>query len=437
MQLDNNSFAAALSIAACSLLSGNAQAQTPEVTEPGWQFESAVMYYGETDRVQALEGIFSAKKSFEDQKLLNLKLTVDTLTGASANGAIAQSEVQTFTRPSGNGYYQISSGETPLDDTFRDTRVQFNGQWTQPLSRLYTVSGGIHLSNEYDYLSLGVNASIARDFNNRNTTLSTGFSLSNDTITPEGGIPLALADMPNYSQGKFEQDGWGSEATNAQYLATRSRDSDDKTTIDFLFGITQVINKNLITQLNYSYSQVDGYMTDPFKVTSIVDSEGITRRNIYESRPDSRQKNSVFAQAKYSLGESVVDISYRYLWDDWQVKSNTIDFRYWLPFDYGGYIEPHVRYYEQEAADFYKPLQLESDQIPEFVSSDYRIGDMTATTLGVKYGHPNNDGTEWAVRAEWYHQTSNDVGVALPGLLTADDVYSDVDAVILQFSYKF
>jgi len=48
---------------------------------------------------------------------------LDTLTGASATGAVAQPNAQTFSRPSGDGQYTTSPNELPLDDTFRDTRV--------------------------------------------------------------------------------------------------------------------------------------------------------------------------------------------------------------------------------------------------------------------------------------------------------------------------
>jgi hypothetical protein len=58
--------------------------------------------------------------------VLNLKLTIDSLTGASATGAAAQPNVQKFTRPSGEGSYQTQAGQTLLDDTFKDTRVQLN-----------------------------------------------------------------------------------------------------------------------------------------------------------------------------------------------------------------------------------------------------------------------------------------------------------------------
>ena len=131
-------------------------ASTTNTDDNSWKLDSAFLFYSEADRVSAGELILNAQKTFDSEEVLNIKLTVDTLTGASANGAVAQPSVQTFTRPSGNGQYLISAGDIPLDDTFKDTRVQLNGQWTQPLSPDYKVSGGFHLSKEYDYLSLGI-----------------------------------------------------------------------------------------------------------------------------------------------------------------------------------------------------------------------------------------------------------------------------------------
>ena len=46
-----------------------------------------------------------------------------------------------------------------------------------PVTRLAMLSVGASLSDEYDYSHTGVNARLARDFNNRNTTLSFGVAL--------------------------------------------------------------------------------------------------------------------------------------------------------------------------------------------------------------------------------------------------------------------
>ena len=119
MQLTKTgSISAALAAATCTLLSGNALAadnsssQTSSLIE-GWQFNSALLYYGETDRVKAAEAILSARGDFGDDKFLNLNLVLDTLTGASATGAVAQPDAQTFTRPSGAGSYVQSHDGRP------------------------------------------------------------------------------------------------------------------------------------------------------------------------------------------------------------------------------------------------------------------------------------------------------------------------------------
>jgi hypothetical protein len=410
--------------------------------ESSWDFDSAFLYYSESDRVSAAEAVISAQKTFENEEVVNLKLTIDSLTGASATGAAAQPNVQTFTRPSGKGSYQTQAGEIPLDDTFKDTRVQLNAQWTQPLAEDYTGSAGVHISKEYDYLSLGVNGNLAYDFNNNNSTFSVGLSYFQDTFEPEGGIPLAFASMPSAYDDEYGIDEEGENETvnsagKAAFNATRRTDSDDKTTADIMFGFTQVINRRMITQFNYSYSKVDGYLNDPFKMLSLVNSEGIAQDYLYENRPDSRVKQSVFAQTKYHFEQNVIDISYRYMWDDWAIDSHTIDSRLRIPLSRHSYIEPHFRFYQQSAADFYQPFLAQSNAIPEFASADYRIGEMNAYTLGVKYGMKLSDGNDLSFRLEYYRQDPKNSGHQAPGALAEVDLYESVEAIIAQVSYSF
>ena len=428
---------AALTIATSALLgtvsvAGHTQESQKVVEESSWDFDTAFLYYSESDRVSAAEAIINAKKTFENDQVLNLKLTIDSLTGASANGATAQPNVQTFTRPSGKGSYQTQANATPLDDTFKDTRVQLNAQWTQPLAQNYTGSAGVHISKEYDYLSLGLNGNLAYDFNNKNSTFSVGLSYFQDTFEPEGGIPVAFASMP-LAYGSEEIDSGSKEA----FDATRRTDSDDKTTADIMLGFTQVINRRMLMQFNYSYSKVDGYLSDPFKVLSLVDDNGIAQDYRYENRPDSRVKQSLFAQTKYHFEQNVVDVSYRYMWDDWKLDSHTIDSKLRIPLSNTSYIEPHIRFYQQTAANFYQPFLSQSQEIPEFASADYRIGEMSAYTVGLKYGVKLSDGNDLSFRLEYYRQDPKDAGHQAPGALKNVVLYESVDAIIAQVSYSF
>jgi len=426
---------AALTIAAAALLSANtiAHAESDIFETDEWTFDTAILYYSEADRVSAGEAIFNAKKTFDTEEVINLKLTIDTLTGASANGAVAQPTIQTFTRPSGNGQYQITAGETPLDDTFKDTRVQLNVQWTQPLKLNYMLSGGLHLSKEYDYLSLGVNGNLSVDFDRKNSTFSAGFSYFQDSFTPEGGLPNPFSSM---LVGDRNTENWDDD-----FSATRIGSKDDKTTVDLLLGFTQVINRRMLMQFNYSYSIIDGYLTDPFKVLSVVNNNGEVQDYLYESRPDSRVKQSVFAQSLYHFDTTVLDVSYRYMWDNWKIKSHTIDSRFRIPlgdsFGKESYLQPHFRFYQQSAADFYQPFLIDNESIPAFASADYRIGEMTAYTIGLKYGMLVNNDHELYFRIEYYSQRPTDAGFDDIGVLKSVDLYPSVDAVIAQVTYSF
>jgi len=91
MQLINKkkpNLKALLTTATCALLGGTAQAATANAEET-WNFDTAFMHYAETDRVTATELIIAGKKTFANDKILSLKLTFDTLSGASARSALA------------------------------------------------------------------------------------------------------------------------------------------------------------------------------------------------------------------------------------------------------------------------------------------------------------------------------------------------------------
>jgi hypothetical protein len=79
--------------------------------EKTWYFDSSILYYAEPDRVTAIEPIIAAKKKISEDEFYSVKLVVDSLTGASHNGASATNVSQTFTRPSGKGTYTAKPGK--------------------------------------------------------------------------------------------------------------------------------------------------------------------------------------------------------------------------------------------------------------------------------------------------------------------------------------
>jgi hypothetical protein len=408
-----------LTAATCSLLGTAPGSQVSAQEALPWQFDTALLFYGEQDgRVNdaSLNALIS--REFSDEHFLNLRFAIDSLTGASPSGALRAAVPQTFTTPSGGSQYTIAAGELPLDSSFLDTRAAFSASWQQPLSDTSTIDLGANLSNEYDYLSLGVNANYAKDFNRNNTTLSIGVAFQSDDIDPVGGAPIPFALM------------------RGEDITSNKLGSDTKSTTDLLLGVSQVLSRRMVVQLNYSLSDASGYLTDPYKILSVIDPvtgapiDGPENLYTYrfENRPDSRRKQSLFGKLKYRFDAGTLDASYRYMTDDWDVESHTTEVRYRFDLPAASYLEPHVRFYTQTAANFYQTALMDGEPLPAYASADYRLGEFDAVTVGLKYGRRLANGNEWSARLESYTTT---------GAGPNSDVYPDLTAVIFQTSYNF
>ena len=212
---ENLSISGKLALATCTLL--QATGQTARAGDD-WEVQSALMIYSESDgRVNAIEPIVSGKKEFGEDHFVNIKLVLDSLTGATPNGAHASSDVQTFTNPSGNKPYTVQPGDNPLDDTFLDTRVALSGTLEKPiLDNRSRIIYGANFSKEFDYMSLGASATFMRDYNDRNTTLSYALGVNADSIDPSGGIPSPFANMRAAGSGT-NREGSGDSKTISRF----------------------------------------------------------------------------------------------------------------------------------------------------------------------------------------------------------------------------
>ncbi|GAB1260721.1 DUF3570 domain-containing protein [Aurantivibrio plasticivorans] len=413
--------ASMLAIATCSLLTATGS-DNVSADDPSWQVDGAALMYSEKDRVDAAEPVLKISKRLKNDSLLTLKTVFDSLTGASPSGASPSNVPQTYTRPSGNGSYVVPAEETPLDDTFHDTRTQISVDYDAPIGELSRYNVGINVSSEFDYDSVGISAGWQRDFNRRNTTLMLGVSFANDTLSPKGGIPTPLASMQP-----------------AGDPAIRDGINDNKTVTDFILGVTQVINRHMLMQLNYSYGQSSGYLNDPYKIVSVVDSvTGSTLDNIYESRPEERTKHSIYWQTKYfTPWQDTVDVSFRFMTDDWGIDSTTLDAKYRWNLSGKWYLEPHVRLYSQTAADFYRHSITNITLPMEHLTADYRLAEFDATTYGAKLGFRLSDKLELSMRAELYESSGDGSPADAVGIQQQLDLYPDLEATILQFGFSY
>lgn len=383
-----------------------------------WEVDSSLLLYSETDRVSLAEPLIRARKDMGDDRFLTLKLVLDALTGSSANGAIATSSAQTFTTPSGQGTYTAGANETPLDDSFHDSRVAISGEWEQPMGKASRVIFGLNASNEYDYQSFGVSTTFSWDFNQKNSTLTAGVAYNADTVNPVGGVPVGFTSMPTYPSVK---------ATDG--------DSKSKDVSDFILGWTQVLGRKDLMQVNYVYGNESGYLTDPYKILTVVDGttgDPIALPYVYEDRPDSRSRQAIFWRWSHMFSQDVFRMSYRYYTDDWGINSNTVDMHYRYELGNRHYLEPHIRYYSQTAADFYHTSLVDGESYAH-ASADYRLADLTDTTIGLKYGIDLGKNKEFSIRAEHMVQSANPSQVI--GNQSSQDLVPDVTANMLTLNY--
>lgn len=420
--------AGALATATCALLGSAPRSSLATEAPDRWNFETGLLYYSEKGgRVTDGSVNVLAQRSFEREGRLSFRFAFDTLSGASPNGAVPLDGPQTFTTPSGLAVFSVPAGETPLDPSFHDTRVAAAVDWRRAIDDRTRYGVGLSWSDEYDYFHSGLNGRISRDFQQRNTTVDLAFGVSKDFIKPVGGAPVPLAPVLPVS------------------LLDNKRTDDDKVVLDLLVGVTRVLGPRTLGQLSLSLSHASGYLNDAYKILSVVDRAtgaaaldgfGLALR-LHESRPRQRTRANLFLQAKHLAGKNVFDTSYRFHVDDWGIDSHTLDLKVRRPLGDRFYLQPRLRLYRQEAADFHRFVLFDGDPVPDHASADHRLAAFDGTTAGVKFGFPSPAGREWSLRVEFYNQSGASPPPSRAGPVARRDLLPDLDAWIVQTGYRF
>ncbi|MDH5426131.1 MAG: DUF3570 domain-containing protein [Gammaproteobacteria bacterium] len=404
-----------LTIASCTLLSHGATDAIASEAED-WAIDASFLHYTEQDRVTVDKIISSLVTNINESNKVKVDLVFDTMSGSTPSGAVqGAGSFVTVTTPSGAGGFSAGSGSTAIAE-FEDTRLAVALDWEQTKKRLHRINYGSSISVEKDYTSFGLNSNYAQDVSNRIMTYSAGVAVAFDEVRRStGGTPEP-----------FTVYGAGNTLANG-----------NRVSFDTIFGATRILNRRTIGQLNFSSGFSDGYLTDPYKLisrTQLVDpadpSLGVDEINTYyEKRPSSRQRSSVYtSMAHTTRHDNVLHLSYRYYWDDWGIDSNTLDFRLKLRYDDGFFVEPHVRIYNQTAANFYYyAIEQENyglSSFPQYASADYRLDKIDSSTIGISIGKNFPGQGKLRVRIEkinWQYANS----------------YFDVNnALVLQVSYK-
>jgi hypothetical protein len=329
------------------------------------------------------------------------------MSGSTPSGAVKTSGGgNTVSGASGGGGTGVSDPNASALAQFDDTRAASSLSWTHLYENNWSVAYSGAVSVENDYRSFSAAATVNKETDKKDYLFTLGLATTHDEIFRVGAgdtpVPLSqIADNEVAGEGQRE-------------------------TIDIIAGVTKVINRRTVGQINLAYSVSNGYHTDPYKVFSVVDqsidpitneptNKPIADSSFYESRPNSRKRASITFKINHQLYPSndTIHGSYRYYTDDWGVDSHTFDFDYRFNFANTSYLEPRIRLYVQNQADFYQNQFFVDDAgasdpsilFPEFISADYRLDDIVSVTPGIRYGKEIGNNGHLRARLEYMYQS--------------------------------
>ena len=228
-----------------------------------------------------------------------------------------------------------------------------------------TITLGNSYSKEHDYISRGYSAQGSLSTEDKNTTFTLGGSYTTDTINP-----------------------------------TRQKGEYYKRSVAAFAGVSQVLTKTDIVQLNLGYTRGKGDFTDHYKG--------------WDSRPERRESETVMTRWNHHFNGSdgTSRLSYRYYTDTFGIHAHTFGLEYVQPVAGEWTITPSVRFYSQTAADFYFPVDLTwPDGMSDAAinaynagqpsSADQRLSAFGALTLGIKV--EKRIAKDWLVDAKYEH----------------------------------
>jgi hypothetical protein len=239
---------------------------------------------------------------------------------------------------------QVMTGAT-IDD--KRTDVLLEGKYFMDRGQA-SASGGVSFENDYFAINGGLGGEL--DLNEKNTTLSSGFGFSIDSIDP--------VDTDEYPLRP---------------------DHEKKQTYSAFAGLSQVLGRSTAVQSTLTYQLGNGYLSDPYK-QALVAGEPLA-----DSRPDLR--NQIAWLSRYRHHFSSVNASlhadYQFYWDDWNISAHTFELAWYQSLFEAFRLIPSVRYYSQGQADFYAPY-YEQTRADGHYSSDYRLSPYGAISWRIK-----------------------------------------------------
>jgi len=362
---EKSAFVSCLSLAAMALpglMQDAAAGRVEETYNADFQYGN----YSESNKrmnVDIFEGVLATP--IGKSMTASVNLVRDTIAGASP----------VYNQKNANGKVkQILSGASPQSEcgaSICEQRDAISSGLTYFFDTASVNVGG-GLSREHDYTSRFFNTNLSLDLNKKLTTLNYGASVAFDEIEP--------SPSP-----------WNSHPVGFVR---------NKTSQQYLLGVSQVIDKDSLLQSNMTFAYSSGYMSDPYKKVAFYDANapllfnGVLYANALKSdnRPQEKFQWAWLTQYIRHFGQfndAALHVDYRFSTDDWGVNAYTTELSWYQPIGNGWQLIPRFRYYSQDQADFYQAVG--NNLKATVYSSDYRLAGFGAISGGIKLSKEIND----------------------------------------------
>lgn len=211
------------------------------------------------------------------------------------------------------------------------------------------LSLGYTNSSENDYEANTVYFSVSQEFFGGMSTVTMGYANGWDDV------------------GRVGNDNFSEEADRRNYQ----------------LGLSQVLTRNSLLGIDLEVVSDEGYLQNPYRQNRFLDSTDPKGYGYQAERyPETRTSSSVATRALYYLPyRASIRGEYRYFTDSWGIDAHTVELAYVHALDNRWTLEGSVRYYTQEAADFYSDL-YEFENSQTHLARDKELSTLSGTTLG-------------------------------------------------------
>lgn len=326
-------------------------------------------------------------------------------------------------------------------ETRKQVDAKLGYEWDEAALNL---GGG--MSSERDYGSHFISTNGRLDFNQKLTSLNASMSYTDSGINAQR--------MPGAS-GYIDYSAHSKPGDSASSPITGNRQDWAGS-----LGLTQVLNKSALIASGVGYTRSTGYLSNPYKASTFVFKDPNQAHTVYpadvyvaeiidalENRPDVR--NQFTWDMRYVQHVSALDaalhVNYRLFQDDWGIAAHTFDAAWEQPMSHGWTLTPKVRYYTQDAADFYRPIYyfnqlkpvsqsggIDFSKLPiSHFSSDHRLSGYGALSGGITLSKTFAKGISFDAGFEYYtHAGSLKLGSG------GEDGYADFDYYLVNAGLK-